>query len=78
MFFVSGVLCTSKTRLDGKTVIITGANAGIGKETAVDLARYVLSVTPCLYLGKAVLVTVNGGGSPEIPGPSVQILNPKV
>uniref|UniRef100_A0A8B9HMI2 Dehydrogenase/reductase (SDR family) member 13b.1 n=1 Tax=Astyanax mexicanus TaxID=7994 RepID=A0A8B9HMI2_ASTMX len=31
--------CKSKAKLDGKTVIVTGSNTGIGRETAVDLAR---------------------------------------
>lgn len=31
--------CQSKVRLVGKTIVITGANIGIGKESARDLYR---------------------------------------
>lgn len=36
---LSGGSCPSKAKIHGKTVVITGANTGIGKETARELAR---------------------------------------
>ncbi|XP_041031259.1 retinol dehydrogenase 13 isoform X2 [Carcharodon carcharias] len=50
----SGGVCKSKARLDGKTVIITGANVGIGKETARALAqRGARVILACRDLDKA-------------------------
>ncbi|XP_059504382.1 retinol dehydrogenase 13-like isoform X1 [Stegostoma tigrinum] len=36
--YATGGMCPSKATISGKTIIITGANTGIGKETARELA----------------------------------------
>ncbi|KAM9419578.1 retinol dehydrogenase 11-like isoform 2-T2 [Salvelinus alpinus] len=36
--WIAGGICRSRAKLHGRTVVITGANTGIGKETAWDMA----------------------------------------
>ncbi|XP_020362677.1 retinol dehydrogenase 12 isoform X1 [Oncorhynchus kisutch] len=36
--WIAGGICHSRAKLHGRTVVITGANTGIGKETAWDMA----------------------------------------
>ena len=38
VFYFGGTYCASRASLSGKTVIVTGANTGIGKTTALDMA----------------------------------------
>ncbi|CAK9834246.1 Retinol dehydrogenase 12 [Anthophora retusa] len=46
--------CRSNARLVGKTVVITGANCGIGKETARDLySRGARVILACRDINKA-------------------------
>ncbi|NWI07448.1 RDH12 dehydrogenase, partial [Tichodroma muraria] len=51
--YVAGERCKSTAKLEGKVVIITGANTGIGKETARDLAQRGKVIIACRDIAKA-------------------------
>ncbi|NXW69207.1 RDH12 dehydrogenase, partial [Hirundo rustica] len=51
--YVAGGRCKSTARLEGKVVIITGANTGIGKATAKDLAQRGKIIIACRDIAKA-------------------------
>ena len=38
--YFKGGQCKTKHSLEGKVIIVTGASAGIGKESALDLAKH--------------------------------------
>ncbi|XP_056452802.1 retinol dehydrogenase 12-like [Gadus chalcogrammus] len=73
IYTLRALLCgqwSSEARLTGKTVIITGANTGIGKETAVDLAkRGGRIIIACRDMGKADSARaeiVERSGNPDV------------
>jgi NAD(P)-dependent dehydrogenase (short-subunit alcohol dehydrogenase family) len=65
---MQGVFYKKDTRIDGKVVIVTGANTGIGKETAIDLAKRggkVYIACRNLTKGEAALIDIKKESSSE-------------
>jgi len=62
-------VCLSQEKMDGKTVIVTGANSGIGKETALDMAcRGARVIMACRSVAKAYttrdeIISQSGNGN---------------
>lgn len=58
-FYFSGAKCKSKNRVDGKLIIVTGSNIGIGYETALELAKRGSQYISFNYLSLFIIICYN-------------------